>query len=116
MAPPMASVEVAVNAPPKKAGPFTYALPCIDKSDEGEVVPSPTEPPEVAKYAEPEEVMAVVEAYGKVLAVEAVEVKVEVAVMALPKKAVPLVYWLPWTERSCAGEVVPSPTLPALLM
>ena len=81
-------------------------MPCIDKSDEGEVVPSPTEPPEVAKYAEPEEVMAVVEAYGKVLAAVAVMLAAE---RLLEKSA------LPWTERSCEGEVVPSPTEPPLV-
>ena len=38
------------------------ALPWTERSCEGEVVPSPTEPPLVAKYAEPEAVSAVVEA------------------------------------------------------
>ena len=41
---------------------------------------------------------------------------VEVAVIAPPKNEVPLVYWLPWTERSAVGEVVPMPTLPPLVM
>ena len=64
----------------------------------GVVVPTPTLPPEVAKYAEPLDESAVVEAYGKVLAAVAVEVmapvraSVEVAVPAPPKKAAPLVY------------------------
>ncbi len=57
-------------------------------------------------------VMAVVEAYGKVLAAVAVEVKVEVALIAPPKKEVPEMYELPWTERRWEGEVEPKPRNP----
>lgn len=43
-------------------------------------------------------------------------VSVEVAVTAPPKKEVPLVYWLPCTEKLVVGVVVPIPMLPAPLM
>ena len=43
------------------------------KLDDGEVLPTPTFPPRVAKYADPVEVRAVVEAYGNV------EARVDVA-------------------------------------
>lgn len=64
-------------------------------------------------------VIAVVDAYGKVLAPVAVEVmapeiaSVEVAVIAPPKNEVPEMYELPWTERVRDGVVVPTPMLPA---
>src|SRR3989344_7601046 len=48
--PETASVEVAVSAPPKKEVPLVYWLPCIERSDVGEVVPMPTLP---ATYALP---------------------------------------------------------------
>ncbi len=61
-------------------------------------------------------VRAVVDAYGKVFAAVADEVKVEVAVIAPPKKEVPEWYELPWTEKVKAGEEEPMPTLPFVLM
>jgi len=91
------SVPVAVRLAAERL-PEKRPLPCTESACEGVVEPIPTLPPLVAKYAEPEEVMAVVEAYGKVLAAVAVEVmappmaRVEVAVNAPPKKAVPDVY------------------------
>ena len=42
--------------------PENRPLPWIDRVEAGEVVPMPTEPPSVAKYEEPDEVNAVVEA------------------------------------------------------
>src|SRR3989338_9618713 len=59
--PETASVPVAVRFATERL-PLTSPLPCTERSCEGEVVPSPTEPPLVAKYAEPEAVSAVVEA------------------------------------------------------
>ena len=40
--------------------------------------------------------------------------RVELAVTAPPKKAVPEVYWLPWMESLVIGELVPIPTRPPL--
>ena len=56
---------VALEEPTTNCGAFPvrpFAL--TDSSPHGDVVPIPTEPPEVAKYAEPLEVSAVVDAYG----------------------------------------------------
>ena len=60
-----------------------------DNLPQGEVVPIPTEPPEVAKYAEPVEPIWVVEALPRV--VRPVTFRVEVAVSAPPKNEEPLV-------------------------
>ena len=59
--PETASVPVAVMLAAERLLEKS-ALPWTERSCEGEVVPSPTEPPLVAKYAEPEAVSAVVEA------------------------------------------------------
>ena len=71
----------------------------------GLAVPIPTPPPLVAKYADPVEEMAVVEAYGNVEAVEDVAVKYEARTSA-PNTAL-----LP-TDRERYGEDVPTPTFP----
>ncbi len=47
---------------PRSDDPYT------ESARHGVVVPIPTEPPEVAKYAEPVELTPVVEAYGYVTA------------------------------------------------
>jgi hypothetical protein len=81
------------------------ALGFTERSAHGEVVPTPVEPPAVAKYAEPLEVIAVDEAYGKVEAVVPVAVK-------KVEKTEPSNEAEPATERSENGEVVPTPTFP----
>lgn len=58
---PTLRARVLADPVPIRADPPT------DKSDEGEVVPIPTAPPLVAKYAEPVEERAVVDAYGIVV-------------------------------------------------
>src|SRR3989338_5458317 len=116
--------SVLVEEPTANDGPV-MPLGLTERSPHGEVVPTPTEPPDVAKYAEPDAVMAVVLAYGnteamvevaRYLAAVGVEVetrtpeplmeasmfvptlekvalpstvRVEVAVTAPPKNAVP---------------------------
>ena len=79
--------------------------------------------PEIKRFVEDAvvAVIAVVDAYGKVLAPVAVEVmapemaRVEVAVIAPPKNEVPEIYELPWTERRWAGVVVERPRLPLIM-
>ncbi len=65
------AVEVAVKlgavcTPYDVSAPFTRPLPATDSVAPGVVVPIPTDPPAVAKYADPDDVMAVVEAYPTV--------------------------------------------------
>jgi hypothetical protein len=122
-------VPVAVR-PATETLPEKRPLPWISraKRDEGDVVPTPTTPPAVAKYVKPDEVKAVVEAYGKTEAVLPVAVylvawSVEELVMPLTvsvPEAVRLAAVrfpekrpLPWTPRVPAGEVVPMPTFEA---
>ena len=53
-APPIAAVPVAVRFA-REILPLKSPLPCTESACVGEVVPMPTEPPLVAKYAEPVE-------------------------------------------------------------
>ena len=77
----------------------------MDRSPHGVVEATPTAPPEVAKYAEPEDVIAVVEAYGNT---DARRVEVEVRVPARKM--------LPCTARAVVGVDVQIPTKPRLVM
>src|SRR3989344_4441049 len=66
-------------------------MPSVPKTSggvDGVLVPMPTLPPEIAKYAEPDEESAVVEANGNTLDAVAVEVMVPVLV-CVPKLATP---------------------------
>jgi Na+-transporting methylmalonyl-CoA/oxaloacetate decarboxylase gamma subunit len=92
-----AVVEVAVKYDPIIL--FPRISPATESFCPGEVVPIPTFPPDVAKYAEPVEEIAVVEAYGKVEAVVVVAVKYDPTT------------W-PTTESFAYGLVVPIPTFP----
>ena len=85
-------------------------MPTTESFQLGDVVPMPTLPPVVAKYAEPVEPICVVEAYPSV--VSPVTFNVEVAVIAPPTNKLPEKYPEPWTPRVLVGEVVPMPTLP----
>jgi hypothetical protein len=69
----------------------------------------PTFPPAVAKYAEPDDVTTVVEAYGKTEAVVDVAVKYP-ATTSPPNTAEPP------TESWRYGDVVPMPTLPLAMI
>ena len=71
----------------------------------GVVLLIPTLPLAVAKYAEPEEVIAVVEAYGNTEAVEEVAMNEEAVSLPAMKE-------LPMTDSFQFGEVVPMPTRP----
>ena len=102
------SVLVPVIAPPKNPVPEKYPLPCMESNDAGLVVPMPTLPPLVAKYAEPVELIWVVEALPRV--VNPVTESVEVAVSAPPKNEEPLTYALPCTLSNEVGLVVPMPS------
>ena len=63
--PPFATMKlVCVEEPTTNCGPL-MPLGFTERRPQGVVEAIPTEPPVVAKYAEPEEVSAVVEAYGK---------------------------------------------------
>ena len=73
VASPTESVEVARRCWTVVV-PAMRAEPCTDRVLLGEVVPMPTDPPVVAKYAEPVEVMTVVDAYGNIEATVEVEV------------------------------------------
>lgn len=66
---PEAMILAAIMLPEKRP------LPSTESACEGDVVPMPTLPPLVAKYAEPEEVTTVVEAYGKIEAADDVATK-----------------------------------------
>ncbi len=78
--PEIVRVEVAVMAPPKNAVPEMYELPWTEKVAAGVVVLIPTLPPLVAKYAEPIELICVVEACPSV--VRPVMLSVEAPVIA----------------------------------
>ena len=68
------------------------------------MVPMPTLPPEVAKYAEPLDVSAVDDAYGNT------DARVEVEVM------LPAMNMLPCTARAVVGVEVPIPTKPLFVI
>ena len=94
--PPLSTVKSEpVVEPMAKAPAVPRLVVSIESFAQGDVVPMPTKPLRVAKYAEPLEVNEVVEASGKTFAVVAVEVmapvmeSVEVAVIAPPKNEVP---------------------------
>ena len=94
-------VELAIE---KRVVLVSPSFACMESFAYGEVVPMPMLPlvfqmPEPGKYALPEIVSAVVEAYGNVEAVE------EVAVKYAPTIS-------PTTESFAYGDVVPMPTLP----
>ena len=93
--------EVAVDEPMTNWLAASPAVGLTARVAHGVVVPTPTAPPAVAKYAEPLEVRAVVEAYGNAEAVVVVAVKYAATA------------W-PTTESFAYGEVVPIPTLPVV--
>ena len=107
---PNATVPVAVKLA-RETLPEKRPLPWTERSEAGVVVPMPTLPSVVAKYAEPVEPICVVEAYPSV--VSPVTLRVPVAIK-LARETLPEKRPLPWTESLVAGVVVPMPTLPSL--
>ena len=102
----VSKVEVLLeDATTKRGVVLSWLFAVIERSPHGVVEAMPTRPPAVAKYAEPVEVMPVVEAYGKVLATDDVDVML------------PVMNALPWTASAVKpGVEVPMPTRPVFVI